>query len=71
MQIVGVLDGEMSRRDFRDASGLGNSEHFGKAYLLPAIGANLAELAVPDKPCNSTARSQRAQDWIVRPPEVS
>jgi ATP-dependent DNA helicase RecG len=56
MQIPGVLDGEMSRRELQDALGLRNSEHFRKAYLLPCIRGGLIEMTLPDRPRSSRQR---------------
>ena len=56
MQIIGVLDGEMSRRELQDVLGLRNAEHFRKAYLQPAIREGLVEMTIPDKPRSSRQR---------------
>ena len=46
----------MTRQGLREAFGLGNDEHFRKAYLLPALRAGLIEMTIPDKP---RSRNQR------------
>ena len=56
MQIIGVLGGEMSRRELQDVLGLRNAEHFRKAYLQPAIREGLVEMTTPDKPRSSRQR---------------
>ena len=61
MQIIKVLDGEMSRRGLQEALGLRNSEHFRKAYLQPAIQEGLITMTIPDKP-----RSSKQQYRLTR-----
>ncbi len=57
MQIIGVLDGEMSRRELQDLLNLKNAEHFRKTYLQPAIREGLVEkMTLPDKPRSSKQR---------------
>ena len=56
MQVIGVLDGEMSRRELQEVLGLRNSEHFRKAYLRPAIQEGLIEMTIPDRPLSSKQR---------------
>ena len=56
VQLLQVLDDEMSRRDLQNALGLRNSEHFRKAYLQPAIQEGLVEMTIPDKPRSSKQR---------------
>ena len=56
MQVIGVLDGEMSRRELQEVLGLRNSEHFRKAYLRPAIQEGLIEMTIPDRPRSSKQR---------------
>jgi ATP-dependent DNA helicase RecG len=56
LRVVEELDGEVTRQELQEALGLGNRDHFRKAYLLPALEAGLVEMTVPDKP---NSRSQR------------
>jgi len=56
VQLLQVLDDEMSRRDLQNALGLRNSEHFRKAYLQPAIQEGLVEMTIPEKPRSSKQR---------------
>lgn len=64
-QIIGVLDGEMSRRELQAALGLRNSEHFRKAYLLPAIQEGLVEMTLPDKLRSSKQRYRLTRKGLV------
>jgi len=54
--VVAHIDGAMTRQALQASLGLGDREHFRKAYLLPALKAGLVEMTVPDKP---NSRSQR------------
>jgi ATP-dependent DNA helicase RecG len=54
--VVAHLDGEMTRQALQAAVGLGDREHFRRAYLTPALVAGLVEMTQPDKP---NSRSQR------------
>ena len=55
-QMLGVLDGDMSRQDLQNLLGLKDKEHFRQAYLLPAIRANPIGMALSDRPRNSKQR---------------
>jgi hypothetical protein len=46
--VVEELGGEVTRQELQEALGLGNRDHFRKAYLLPALEAGLVEVTVPD-----------------------
>ena len=50
VSVLSALKGEMSRQALQAALGLRDSEHFRKAYLLPALKAGLIEMTIPDKP---------------------
>ena len=50
MRLLNIIQGEISRKDLRTKMNLKDDEHFRKAYLLPAINANLIEMTIPDKP---------------------
>ncbi|MFO1077125.1 MAG: ATP-binding protein [Planctomycetota bacterium] len=54
--IVGALAEEQSRKDLQATMGLKDSEHFRKAYLLPALSSGLVEMTLPDKPRCSKQR---------------
>lgn len=49
-ELLGAIDGEQTREELQEALGLANREHFRKAYLVPALDANLLERTIPDKP---------------------
>ena len=55
-KLLAVLDGEMSKKDLREALELKNDEHFRKAYLNPALEQGLIEMTIPDKPRSSRQR---------------
>jgi|GEM_PF-1770596 len=48
-----VCAGEMIRLQLETALGLKDDEHFGKAYLLPALEVGLIEMTIPEQPRNS------------------
>ena len=56
MKLVSLMEGEASRQELQQKLGLKDSEHFRKAYLLPALAAGAIEMTLPDKP---TSRLQR------------
>ncbi len=47
---LSVFRGEMSRRELQTELRLKSAGHFRKAYLVPALKAELIEMTVPDKP---------------------
>ena len=53
VRLLSVLAGEMTRQQLKEALGLKDDEHFRKAYLLPALDADLIEMTIPDKPRSS------------------
>ena len=55
-KLLSVLTGSMSRRQIRESLGLTGEEHFGVAYLKPALEIGLIEMTLLDKP---TSRAQR------------
>ncbi len=55
-RLLPVLSGQMSRVSLQDALGLKDTEHFRKAYLIPALADGLIEMTIPDKP---TSRFQK------------
>ena len=46
----------MTSQDMQNALELKHEDHFRKAYLLPALEANLIEMTIPDKPKSSNQR---------------
>lgn len=55
-RLLRVLVAEMSRQQLQEGLALRHEDHFRKAYLLPALGAGLAEMTLPDKPRSSKQR---------------
>lgn len=56
VRLLSALAGEVPRQQLKEALGLKDDEHFRKAYLLPALGAGLIEMTIPDKPRSSKQR---------------
>jgi len=56
VRLLSVLNGEMTRRELKEALGLKDDEHFRKAWLMPALEAGWIEMTVPDKPQSSRQR---------------
>jgi ATP-dependent DNA helicase RecG len=48
--LLDAITGEHSRRELQEILGLKDSEHFRKAYLLPAINAGYIEMTLMEKP---------------------
>ena len=55
-RLLRAVDGEMSRQQIQVALGLKGEEHFRKAYLKPALIANVIEMTLPDTPRISKQR---------------
>lgn len=55
-RLLRVLAGEMSRQKIQTAIGLKGEEHFRKAYLKPALAAQVIEMTLHDKPRSSKQR---------------
>ena len=55
-RLLGVLDGEMSRQSLQKALGLKHEDHFRAAYLVPALGAALIEMTLPNTPRSGNQR---------------
>jgi Fic family protein len=53
VRLLSILAGEMPRQQLKEALGLKDDEHFRKAFLLPALEADLIEMTIPDKPRSS------------------
>lgn len=65
--VVAALDGEMTRQALQTAMGLKDGEYFRKAYLLPALEADLIEMTIPDKPRSPKQKYRRtAKGEVVR-----
>lgn len=53
---IRVLDGMMSRAEIQQALSIKDNEYFRKAFILPALEANLIAMTLPDKP---TSKNQQ------------
>jgi len=51
-----VINGEMKRSEIQKVLSLKHEEHFRKAYLIPALNAELIEMTIPNKPQSSRQR---------------
>ncbi len=70
-RVLRALVGEMSRQELQEGLALKNDEHFRKAYLLPALGAGLAEMTLPDTPRSSKQRyrlTASGRQWLEAHP---
>ena len=59
-ELLDVMEGELSRAEIMARLGLKDRMHFAKAYLRPALEANLIEMTIPDKPRSRSQRYRRA-----------
>jgi len=50
MRLLNVCEGEKSRKELQGLLGLQHEDHFRKAYLLPALAAELLEMTRPTTP---------------------
>jgi len=50
IRLLKIMKGAMPRVEMQQALGLKHEEHFRKAYLLPALQAEVLEMTIPDKP---------------------
>ncbi len=57
-KMLGILSGEMSRKQIQEKLGLRDEKHFRKAYQQPALAQGLIEMTIPDKP-NSRLQKYR------------
>lgn len=65
--LLNVLVGKMSRQELKVAMGLKNTEHFRKAYVLPAIAAGCLEMTSPEQPKGRLQRFRLTaigQHWL-------
>ena len=58
LSLLKVAQGERSRKELMEAMGLTGRDNFEKLYLHPALGAELIEMTIPDKP-NSRLQKYR------------
>ena len=56
MRLLSFCRESKSRKELMELLGLRYEEHFRIAYLLPALGLDLLEMTIPDKP---TSRLQK------------
>lgn len=56
VRMLRSISGDMTRQQLQAALRLKDDEHFRKAYLLPALDAELIEMTIPDKPRSSKQR---------------
>lgn len=55
-KLIRLIDGDASRQELQQLSGLKDGEHVRKACLQPALAAGMVEMTLPSKP---TSRLQR------------
>ena len=53
MRILGIMTGEMSRKEMQIKLSLKDDEYFRKSYLKPALQADIIEMTIPDSPRSS------------------
>lgn len=58
-RLLGVLKGNMSRRDLMRALRLKDGKHFRRRYLVPALEAGLIEMTQPESPRSPTQQYRR------------
>ena len=56
VRLLKALSGEMTRQRLQEKLDLRDSQHFRKAYLVPALQGSLIEMTIPDKPRSSKQR---------------
>lgn len=67
-KLLQVIQGEMSREGLQAALRLQDRKSFRERYLLPAQGAGLIEMTIPDKPKSRLQRyrlSGRGRQWLL------
>jgi len=68
-QTSAICPAPKSRKELQDELGLGDAEHFRKAYLLPAPESGLVERIIPDKPQSSKQRyrlGDKGRQWLAQ-----
>mgnify|MGYP006287906663 CR=1 FL=1 len=66
VRLLGVISGDMSRKEIQNLLNLKDEEHFRTSYLLPAIEAGLIEMTIPDKPTSSKQRYRITEKGMKR-----
>ncbi|WP_448871767.1 Fic family protein [Desulfobulbus propionicus] len=59
VELLRVMEGEMSRREIMDLLGLKDEKHFREHYQQRAIKAGVIELTIPDKPTSRLQKYRR------------
>jgi ATP-dependent DNA helicase RecG len=65
--LLKVVHGEMSRQALQAALGLKHTEHFRKAYVVPAISTGYLEMTLPESPNSRLQRyrlTEQGQRWV-------
>jgi Fic family protein len=55
-RVIGIMKGEMKRKEMQDALELKNNEHFRLTYLLPALAEGVIEMSQPESPTSPTQK---------------
>ena len=66
-RLLRALAGEMTRQQMQDALALKHRDHFEKAYLKPALTAQMIEMTIPDAPRSSKQRyrlTAQGRQWL-------
>lgn len=66
VRLLSAFAGEMTRQQLKQALGLKDDEYFRKAYLLPALEAELVEMTIPDKPRRSRQKYRLTEKGRLR-----
>ena len=59
VELLEVLEGELTRAVLMERVGLKDRKHFARAYLRPALEAGVIEMTIPDKPRSRSQRYRR------------
>lgn len=59
VELLRVMEGEMSRREIMGLLGLKDEKHFREHYQQRAIKAGVIELTIPDKPTSRLQKYRR------------
>jgi ATP-dependent DNA helicase RecG len=65
--LLKVVVGDMSRQELQTAMSLKNADHFRKAYILPAIAAEVLEMTLPEQPNSRLQRyrlTNKGLQWL-------
>jgi hypothetical protein len=68
-QLLGALNGEVSRTDLMAALEIKHRAHFARSYLRPALDSGLVEMTQPDKPTSVLQRyrlTASGNRWVSR-----